>query len=139
MKLQEAKASRMKAMEAGGSRPYSGYTEIDNFQDFESDHTHKARENEFRKDMKDPAQVVKFYNYLSVWKTHSARFLPNDLLFYLEILKYQDLFHSHKCRDVVDSKIKSMINTYIKCQVALQQGEKKELQIDILGLGLFSE
>ena len=137
MKLQEAKASRMKAMEGGGSRPYSGYTEIDNFQDFESDHTHKARENEFRKDMKDPAQVVKFYNYLSVWKTHSARFLPNDLLFYLEILKYQDLFHSHKCRDVVDSKIKSMINTYIKCQVALQQGEKKELQIDIWGMGSF--
>merc|ERR1712203_238110 len=51
--------------------------------------------------------------------------------FYLEILKYQDLFHSHKCKDVVESKIKSMINTYIKCQVALQQGEKKELQIDI--------
>jgi len=109
---ERAKKQRREAMESPNRFRRPGLIG-ENFEEFESEHTYYAEELQFRDAMKIYTTALKFFNYVS----SRGHFLSNDVLFYLEIQKYKDFCHQHKSKEILDAKVKAMLNTFINSKI----------------------
>ncbi|XP_060585737.1 regulator of G-protein signaling 22-like isoform X3 [Ruditapes philippinarum] len=75
----------------------------------------------FRKALLNPVTSVQFRRFVSI----KGDSLENDVLFWLEVQKFKEMYHSH-CEDtMITQKINTIINCFIESQIP------PSLQIDI--------
>ncbi|XP_053393937.1 regulator of G-protein signaling 22-like isoform X3 [Mercenaria mercenaria] len=75
----------------------------------------------FRKALLNPVTSVQFRRFVSI----KGDSLENDVLFWLEVQKFKDMYHAH-CEDsMITQKINTIINCFIESQIP------PSLQIDI--------
>jgi len=71
--------------------------------------------------LSDPVQCDQFQRFISI----RGDLMVNNLNFWLEVQKYKDLCHSHVEQELVNHKLQTIIDVFIKSQIP------PELQIDI--------
>ncbi|XP_052776517.1 regulator of G-protein signaling 22-like isoform X2 [Mya arenaria] len=75
----------------------------------------------FRKALLNPVTSLQFRRFVSI----KGDSLENDVLFWLEVQKYKDMYHAHSEEAMIVQKINTIINCFIDSQIP------PSLQIDI--------
>ncbi|XP_023933546.1 regulator of G-protein signaling 22 isoform X1 [Lingula anatina] len=75
----------------------------------------------FRKALLNPVTCLQFRKFVSL----KGEFLENDVLFWLEVQKYKDMYHVHMDDSLIQQKISTIINCFLDSQIP------PSIQIDV--------
>ncbi|XP_059501756.1 regulator of G-protein signaling 22-like [Stegostoma tigrinum] len=67
----------------------------------------------FRKTLLNPVTALQFQQFVSL----KGEFMQNNVIFWLEVQKYKDLFHSQASEETIQNKITSIINCFINSSI----------------------
>ncbi|XP_032874766.1 regulator of G-protein signaling 22 [Amblyraja radiata] len=67
----------------------------------------------FRKALLNPVTVQQFQRFVSP----KGNLMENNVVFWLEVQKYKDLFHSHASEEIIQNKISVIINCFINSNI----------------------
>uniref|UniRef100_UPI00398E5859 regulator of G-protein signaling 22-like n=1 Tax=Pristiophorus japonicus TaxID=55135 RepID=UPI00398E5859 len=67
----------------------------------------------FRKALLNPVTALQFQHYLSL----KGELMENNVIFWLEVQKYKDMYHSHASKESMQNKITAIISCFINSNI----------------------
>ncbi|XP_048451578.1 regulator of G-protein signaling 22-like [Rhincodon typus] len=67
----------------------------------------------FRKTLLNPVTALQFQQFVSL----KGEFMQNNVIFWLEVQKYKDMYHSQASEETIRNKITSIINCFINSSI----------------------